>query len=101
MIAYSIESALAINLIKDVIISTNGEEIKQISLQFGAKAPFVIPDYLSNDIAKSIDVVIHSLDFKKIKVWTYDAVILLQPTNPFLTANLIETAIKKSTEKIF
>jgi CMP-N,N'-diacetyllegionaminic acid synthase len=95
LIAYSIESALATNLIQDVVVSTDSKEIKQISLQYGAQVPFMRPDYLSNDSAKSIDVVIHTLEYFKKKRVTYDAVILLQPTTPFRKTTLIEKALKK------
>lgn len=98
LIAYAIESALSTNLIQDVVVSTDSIEIKEIAIQFGAQVPFIRPDYLANDTAKSIDVVIHALEFLKNKGKVFDAVMLLQPTNPFRTKAFIEEAIHKFNE---
>ena len=95
LIAYTIESALSTNLIQDVVVSTDSIEIKEIAIQFGAQVPFIRPDYLANDTAKSIDVVNHALEFLKSKGKLFDAVMLLQPTNPFRTKAFIEEAIHK------
>jgi CMP-N,N'-diacetyllegionaminic acid synthase len=95
LIAYTIESALSTNLIQDVVVSTDSIEIKEIAIQFGAQVPFIRPDYLANDAAKSIDVVVHALEFLKNKGKVFDAVMLLQPTNPFRTKAFMEEAIYK------
>lgn len=41
LIAYSIEAAKESNYIDDVIVSTDGEEIKSVSLKYGAEVPFL------------------------------------------------------------
>lgn len=95
LIAYTIESALSTDLIQDVVVSTDSIEIKEIAIQFGAQVPFIRPDFLANDTSKSIDVVIHALEFLKNKGKVFDAVMLLQPTNPFRTKAFMEEAIYK------
>ena len=40
LIAYSIEAAKESNYIDDVIVSTDGQEIKSVSLKYGAEVPF-------------------------------------------------------------
>ena len=95
LIAYTIESALSTDLIQDVVVSTDSIEIKEIAIQFGAQVPFIRPDFLANDTSKSIDVVIHALEFLKNKGKVFDAVMLLQPTNPFRTKAFMEEAIHK------
>ena len=42
LIAYSIEAAKESDYIDDVIVSTDGEEIKSVSLKYGAEVPFLV-----------------------------------------------------------
>lgn len=95
LIAYSIEEALKSKYIDKVIVSTDSEKIKQVSLKNGAEVPFIRPNELSNDTAKTIDVVIHSLDFFKNNKEEYDYVVLLQPTSPLRKCEDIDNAIEK------
>ncbi|MCE6855517.1 acylneuraminate cytidylyltransferase family protein, partial [Acinetobacter baumannii] len=53
LIAWSIEVAKASKYIDHVVVSTDDEEIKQVSEQYGAEVPFLRPEYLSNDHASS------------------------------------------------
>jgi N-acylneuraminate cytidylyltransferase len=49
LIAWSIECALSIPEIREVIVSTDSEEIAEVSRSFGAKTPFIRPHYLGTD----------------------------------------------------
>ena len=49
IIAYSIEAALNSGLFDDVIVSTEDEEIADISKQYGASIPFLRPVAYAND----------------------------------------------------
>jgi N-acylneuraminate cytidylyltransferase len=49
MIAWSIEHARAVQRIRRVIVSTDSEEIAEISRQFGAETPFMRPENLASD----------------------------------------------------
>jgi N-acylneuraminate cytidylyltransferase len=49
LIAWSIERALEVNRIGQVIVSTDSEEIATISRQFGADVPFIRPAKLATD----------------------------------------------------
>lgn len=98
LIAYTIESALECDLIQDVVVSTDCLEIKDIATTFGAEVPFLRPAELSNDTAKSIDVVIHALEYSKQNGKEYDAVILLQPTTPFRKEGFLYKAIVQYTK---
>ena len=93
LIAYSIEQAQSSIFIRDIIVSTDSEEIGEMAKRFGAQVPFIRPAHLSSDTAKSIDVVIHAVEFLKEQGKNYDAVILLQPTSPFREVSLIDSAI--------
>jgi N-acylneuraminate cytidylyltransferase len=92
LIAYTIESAKQSSLI-DIIVSTDSEEIAAIALERGAAIPFMRPAELATDSAKSIDVVIHAVQEMQKQGKQYDAVVLLQPTNPFRPSGFIDKAI--------
>ena len=49
LISYSIETALESKLIDRVIVSTDDDEIKKISIDCGAEVPFIRPSNISND----------------------------------------------------
>lgn len=98
LIAYTIAEARRSKSIADIVVSTDSEEIQSIAIQYDAEAPFLRPAHLATDIAKSIDVVIHALHALKDQNRHYDAVVLLQPTNPFRTAAFIDLAIDTYVE---
>lgn len=56
MLAYSIEAAFATNLFDEVMVSTDDEEIADISRQYGAKVPFMRSAKTANDFATTADV---------------------------------------------
>ena len=49
LIAWSIECALSVSGIDQVIVSTDSEEIAEISKSFGAEVPFIRPSELATD----------------------------------------------------
>ena len=61
IIAYSIEAALKSNCFSQVIVSTDDDEIANISRINGAETPFIRPKSLAKDDSKSIDVVKHAI----------------------------------------
>jgi len=94
LISYTIESALASGVSKDVLVSTDDHEIADISRSLGAKVPFIRPNNLANDKAESAPVIKHALLFMEdmLKV-QYDAVLMLQPTSPLRKADHIKRAV--------
>ncbi|MGB0431812.1 MAG: cytidylyltransferase domain-containing protein, partial [Bacteroidia bacterium] len=99
LIAYTIESANHSNL-KDVIVSTDSEEIAEVSKRFGAQVPFIRPNDLAGDSAKAIPVIQHALNHMlSIGNEDYDAVMMLQPTTPFRTTEDINKAIDELSQK--
>lgn len=85
LIAYSIEVAKQSKYIDYILVSTDNNKIKEVSLQYGASVPFLRPEEISNDTAKSIDVVIHAINCLKESGEEFDYVLLLQPTSPLRT----------------
>ncbi|MBU3217117.1 NTP transferase domain-containing protein [Clostridium estertheticum] len=98
LIAYTIDAGKKSKYIDEIIVSTDSDVIKVIAEQYGAKVPFLRPEELSNDTSKSIDVVMHAINFYKKNDVSYDYVILLQPTSPLRTFEHLDNAIEKLIE---
>ena len=98
MIQYTATSAKEAGLINDIIISTDSVEIANVSEKFGIEVPFIRPAELATDTASSVDVVVHAVKVLASLGRSYDAVCLLQPTNPFRQNGFIDKAIQKFIE---
>ena len=61
IIAYSIEAAKAANIFDRIIISSDSEGIIDVSLQYGAEAPFLRPAELSDDFCGLKQVFDHAV----------------------------------------
>jgi len=94
LINYTISQSLKSKL-TDVIVSTNCEEIKNISIDLGAKVPFLRPKNLALDNSSSISVAQHALKvYSELSNTKYDALMLLQPTCPLRTFKDINNCIE-------
>ena len=94
LIAYTIEAALKSKYIDKVIVSSDDEEILNISSNFGADI-IKRPIDLANDTATTFDTIKHTIDnFEK-----YDYIVLLQPTSPLRNEKHIDEAIQLLEEK--
>jgi len=95
LLEYTVNSARQAELIADVIVSTDSEQIANVATSLGAAVPFIRPSELATDDARSVDVVLHSLDFmEQFRGINYEAVAMLQPTTPFRAAGLIDRVIR-------
>ncbi|WP_029688939.1 acylneuraminate cytidylyltransferase family protein [Thermoanaerobacter sp. A7A] len=99
LIAYTIEAALQVDFIDKVIVSTDDLEIAQISREYGAEVPFLRPYELATDEAKSIDVILHAMDWMEKEHGAFNLILLLQPTSPFRNSEDIKTALDIFFEK--
>ena len=66
LIYWTIKEALKSKISK-LIVSTDSQKYKKISLSCGAEVPFIRPKALSKDTSKTIDLVIHAINFYKKK----------------------------------
>ncbi|RXJ83098.1 acylneuraminate cytidylyltransferase family protein [Arcobacter cloacae] len=100
MIAYTIEEALKSKYITEVVISTDCKEIEKVAIKYGAKSPFLRPEYLATDSAKAIDNYIYTID-RLNKEFAYDIkdFVLLQPTSPLRTVEDIDKSIELFKDK--
>lgn len=104
LINYTIEVAnMAIEngLLNRCIVSTDSSEIAEIACEAGGDVPFYRPSYLSNDTAKSVDVVLHALDYLEHIGYTYDAVVTLQVTSPMRTFEDLKCGIEQFDNSSF
>ena len=93
LIAWTIESALQVEGIDKLIVSTDDQEIKNVALKWGAEVPFTRPEELAGDKAKAIPVLQHAVTFLEEQGQSFDAVMMLQPTSPMRLAKDIEACL--------
>ena len=94
IIAYSIEAALKSGVYDEVMVSTDDEEIAEISRKFGAKVPFLRSEKTSNDFATTTDVIEEVITEYKNRGEDFDIVTCIYPTAPFITADKLKTAVE-------
>jgi CMP-N,N'-diacetyllegionaminic acid synthase len=94
LIAWTIEAALDSKYIDRIIVSTDSQEIANISKKYGADVPFMRSIDLANDNTASIDVVLNVLKKLEEVGELYDYIILLQPTSPLRTAQHIDESVE-------
>lgn len=94
LIAYTIESALQSVYIDAVIVSTDSDKIADISRQYGARVPFMRPETFAQDTSKTIDAVYYTLKKLEEQGDKYDAIVLLQATQPLRIVEDIDGAIE-------
>lgn len=90
LISYTIETAKQSKLLDRCIVSTDSHKIMDVCREWGADIPFVRPAELAEDTTPTLPVVLHALDNLP---ESYDAVMLLQPTNPLRSVEDIDNAI--------
>lgn len=98
LIQYTIEPALEMKkcgVLDEVIVSTDDDEIAEISRSLGAYVPFLRPTELSTDKSKSVDLIVHALNYFKNQQIKYDYVVLLQPTSPLRNSEDIRLSLMK------
>ncbi|GBE04753.1 CMP-N,N'-diacetyllegionaminic acid synthase [bacterium BMS3Abin10] len=104
LVAWTIEQAKSSKYIDNIIVSTEDEEIAEISKKYGAEVPFLRPKELAADEAKVSDVVLHAINWFERNNEFYDLLVRLQLTSPLRKIGDIDEAIEllfsKSAEAI-
>jgi CMP-N-acetylneuraminic acid synthetase len=95
LIAYSIEVALRSHHVSRVIVSTDDEEIAEVSRSYGAEVPFLRPKKLSHDRAAIAEALRYTINRMQAGGYQPDAVINLYPTHPFRSSELVDFLIGK------
>lgn len=88
LIAWTIEKAIQASRLNKVVVSTDSDEIAQISKEYGAEV-LSRPKDLATDTASTQDVMVHALQY-----YPADIMVLLQPTSPCRSDGLIDACIE-------
>ena len=100
LIAWTIEQAKSCSDIDKTIVSTDDEKIAEVAGKYGAEVPFMRPAKLANDIALTIGVLFHAINWlKEHEDYQPKNILLLQPTSPLRTVEDIEGAIQMLMDK--
>lgn len=89
LIVWSINVAREIPEICDILISTDDPAIAAVCSKAGANVPWLRPAELATDFAGSNDVALHALDWYESEHGAIDGILLLQPTSPFRTRQMV------------
>lgn len=92
LIQYSIESALEILEAINIWVNSDDLSVIKFAKSFGIQT-LIRPDKLSSDFTTTAEVLEHHASHL-IKKVNCDAIILLQPTNPFRSINFVKEAIR-------
>lgn len=96
LIAFSIAAALKVPGIKRVIVSTDSQEIGDVSRKYGAEVPFLRPAEFSGDRSTDFDVMKHALDwFRTQEKRMPDYLVHLRPTTPLRDPALVGDAVSR------
>jgi hypothetical protein len=90
LIAYSIEVALKATSIDRVVVSTEDEEIADISKHYGAEVPFLRPKEMAEDRSNIGDALNFTVSKLMDTGYTPNVLVTLYPTHPFRTPALLD-----------
>jgi CMP-N,N'-diacetyllegionaminic acid synthase len=93
LLAYTAEAALHAQRLTRVVLSTEDGEIARVGRQCGLDVPFMRPPELARDEIPTIPVLQDTLRKLESAGESYDAVLVLQPTNPLRRPEDIDGAI--------
>ena len=97
LLAYSVHIAQVCNehgLFSDVLVSTDSLSYLEKIKKTGYNNKYLRPKELASDQSPTIDAVIHALDYYAKEDKFFDNVMILQPTSPFRSLNLIKESIE-------
>ncbi|MGP4105627.1 acylneuraminate cytidylyltransferase family protein [Virgibacillus sp. L01] len=96
LIQYTIDEALSSKYLDDIIVSTDDQEIAEVSKRLGADVPYLRPPKLADDHSKTIDTILHVIEEQGKLGYKNDYVMVLQPTQPLRKSWHIDEAIEKT-----
>lgn len=94
IIAYSIQVALKSNLFDEVMVSTDSEEIAEISKQYGAKVPFMRSTETASDHATTNDVLMEVFHKYEDMGYHLKQACCIYPTAPFITVESLKNGLE-------
>jgi len=98
MIAWTIKALRESGSIDRIIVSTEDDEVAEVSTALGAEVPFRRPLELADDHTATLPVVAHAVRELKAQGWKLDQVCCAYATAPLLDANDIRLAASQLGE---
>ena len=93
LIAYTIEKSLKSKIFSHVIVSTEDQEIADISKKFGAEIPFMRPKKLAKDTTSMVEVLLHAVTKLNSLGYDFDIFVNRDCTVPFIQNSDIRASI--------
>lgn len=95
LIAWSIAAAKKSELVTRVIVSTDDAEIAAVAREWGAEAPFLRPDEISQDKTTDLPVFEHALKWlEDVEGYRPEIVVQLRPTSPIRPRTMVDDAVR-------
>jgi N-acylneuraminate cytidylyltransferase len=102
LVQHSMEQALAVFPMKDVVISTNCEHVLAVAKSCGWNDVIPRPEEIAQSHSTMREVLLHEVTaFEKKNNCTVDQLVLLQPTSPLRIPSDIQGALAKMEEGDF
>lgn len=101
LFTWILKSAINSEFIDDIIISTEDEQIIEISKEYGNFVPFKRDKALSKDNISLNNVILDTLNKLKEKELEYDYILTLLPTQPLIQNFHLDNIIKLSIDNNF
>jgi N-acylneuraminate cytidylyltransferase len=99
LISYSIACGLAAETVTRLIVSTDDEEIAEISRRYGAETPFLRPHKFARDDTPDLPVFLHALKWlAENEDYRPEIIIQLRPTSPLRRVWHIDQAVYRLLE---
>lgn len=98
LLAWTAEAALGARTLARVVLSTDDAEIAEVGRACGLDVPFLRPPELARDDTPTLPVMQDVVRRLEAAGDRFDAICLLQPTNPFRTSADIDACVARLAE---
>lgn len=94
LVRYAIEATLDSKKVTSIVVSSDDENILNISKEYAGIIPIVRPHEISGDQASAITYVKHALEYMEQNfAMVYDMIVIVQPSSPFTLGQDIDNTI--------
>ncbi|MDR2067430.1 MAG: pseudaminic acid cytidylyltransferase [Holosporaceae bacterium] len=94
IVAYSIEAALESGVFDEVMVSTDDQEIADISMRYGAKVPFFRSPKTSTDMAMTVPVLLEVLEEYRRSEIDFEYGCCIYPCAPFVASERLKRGME-------
>lgn len=94
LIEWAIKSCKKSSFIDDIYLSSDSHAYCEEAINYGAKAPFLRPKEISNDLSTDFEMFIHALNWFKDNLEEPELFIHIRPTTPLRDHKIIDEAIR-------